>query len=309
MLPRTPTKPRRAPTAKTTRPTGFAPIRAARRTSIPPNATQAIDVTTSAEGRCIIVPATNLYAQKLLRLTNGETLVRRNVPFRVQVHNAGTRLQVLPKGMKVGTAVPNPVGCLQVAQEAPDPQDRPPDDATRRNVTTPPDPRETDEIASATPSWEELLRATLRDERVDDDLHAEIIEMLRKHERMWSGTLGAIHATEHRIELVPGATPVNQPPYRAGHASDARESREIIRTQVEKMLRAGVIEPATVAGRKSARAANHPTGVPSLGRGSGRADEPYRYPAGSLVREKVSLPGGGCVTKGCSRERRINGAR
>ena len=50
-----------------------------------------------------------------------------------------------------------------------------------------------------------------------------------------------------------------------------------------------------VAGRKSARAANHPTGVPSLGRGIGRADEPYRYPAGSLVREKVSLPGGGCA--------------
>ena len=109
-----------------------------------------------------------------------------------------------------------------------------PDDATPCNATNPPDLRETDGIANATPHWEDLLSATLRDERVDDDLHAEIIEMLRKHERMWNGTLGAIHATEHRIELVPGATPVNQPPYRAGHAS-----REIIRTQVEKMLRAG----------------------------------------------------------------------
>ena len=70
--------------------------------------------------------------------------------------------------------------------------DRP---TTRRNATNPPDLRETDGIANATPHWEDLLCTTLRDERVDDDLHAEIIEMLRKHERMWSGTLGAIHAT------------------------------------------------------------------------------------------------------------------
>ena len=63
-----------------------------------------------------------------------------------------------------------------------------------------------------------------------------------------------------------------------------------------------------VAGTNPRGAANHLTGVPSLGRGSGRADEPYRYPAGSLVREKVSLPGGGCATKGCSRERRMDGA-
>ena len=115
MLPRTPTKPRRAPTPKTTRPTEFAPVRVARRTSIPPHATQAIEVTTGADGRCIMIPATDLYGQKLLRLANGETQVKRNVPFSVHMHNAGTRLQILPKGMKVGAAVPNPVGCLQVA--------------------------------------------------------------------------------------------------------------------------------------------------------------------------------------------------
>ena len=56
---------------------------------------------------------------------------------------------------------------------------------------------------------------------------------------MWDGTLGEIKATEHRIELIPGTTPIRQVPYRAGHAS-----RHVIQEQVDEMLQKGVIEPA-----------------------------------------------------------------
>jgi len=56
---------------------------------------------------------------------------------------------------------------------------------------------------------------------------------------MWSGRLGEITATHHRITLKPASVPTRQPPYRAGH-----KSRELITEQVDKMHKAGVIEPA-----------------------------------------------------------------
>ena len=42
------------------------------------------------------------------------------------------------------------------------------------------------------------------------------ISVLDKHQQMWDGHLGTIHATKHRIELTPGAHPVHQQPCRAG---------------------------------------------------------------------------------------------
>lgn len=68
---------------------------------------------------------------------------------------------------------------------------------------------------------------------------AKLIEMLSKFENMWDGTLGTIKAAVHRIELEPGSRPIHQQPYRAGPTQREHERREI-----DKMLKAGVIEPA-----------------------------------------------------------------
>jgi hypothetical protein len=62
--------------------------------------------------------------------------------------------------------------------------------------------------------------------------------MLTKHQDMWSGNLGEIKVTGNRIELIPGANPVFQPPYRAEN-----KSRGIEKEKVESFLE-GVIEPA-----------------------------------------------------------------
>ena len=63
--------------------------------------------------------------------------------------------------------------------------------------------------------------------------------MLKEFTPMWDGSLGTIGVTEHRIDLLPGTRPISQHPYRAGP-----KAREEEKSQVEKMLRAGVIEPA-----------------------------------------------------------------
>jgi hypothetical protein len=69
---------------------------------------------------------------------------------------------------------------------------------------------------------------------------AEILDMLQKHRSMWSGRLGQVQSTNHRIDLIPGHKPVQCQPYRAGPRERAVESAEL-----QRMLKAEVIEPAT----------------------------------------------------------------
>lgn len=57
---------------------------------------------------------------------------------------------------------------------------------------------------------------------------------------MYDGKLGEIPAKEHIIELTEGAEPIKKRPYR----TDIGE-RDLVKTEVDKMLQKGVIEPAT----------------------------------------------------------------
>jgi Reverse transcriptase (RNA-dependent DNA polymerase) len=57
---------------------------------------------------------------------------------------------------------------------------------------------------------------------------------------MWDGHLGTVTATQHRIQLTPGAQPVQVQPYRAETRARAAEKEEI-----QKMLAQDVIDPAT----------------------------------------------------------------
>jgi hypothetical protein len=67
-----------------------------------------------------------------------------------------------------------------------------------------------------------------------------VTDMLEPHKAMWDGHLGEVTATQHRIDLIPGARPVHSRPYRAG-----ARAREIEKAEIEKMLAQGVIELAT----------------------------------------------------------------
>ena len=64
--------------------------------------------------------------------------------------------------------------------------------------------------------------------------------LLNKHSPFWEGNLGLIRGLEHRIWLKPGAVPVRQHPYEAGHLAQEREKAE-----VECMRSMEVIEPST----------------------------------------------------------------
>jgi hypothetical protein len=68
----------------------------------------------------------------------------------------------------------------------------------------------------------------------------EILDILAKHRSKWSGRLGQVQSTNHRIDLIPGQNPVHCQPYRAGPRARAIESAVI-----QRILKAEVIEPAT----------------------------------------------------------------
>jgi hypothetical protein len=81
---------------------------------------------------------------------------------------------------------------------------------------------------------------TMTNHMLLDETRAQVIETLTPFARMWDGNLGKINTTPHRIEIIPGAKPVFQRPYRAGKAG-----REVEKREIERMLSAEVIETAT----------------------------------------------------------------
>ena len=74
---------------------------------------------------------------------------------------------------------------------------------------------------------------------VDEPYRTRLCELLSKYPSMWSSATGEITLAEHRIDLKKGSMPITQQPYRAGF-----RKLEVIVQNVDKMLRAGVIEPA-----------------------------------------------------------------
>jgi hypothetical protein len=61
-------------------------------------------------------------------------------------------------------------------------------------------------------SWQEAVQLG----HLNGEERAEILDILAKHRSMWSGRLGQVQSTNHRIDLIPGQKPVHCQPYRAG---------------------------------------------------------------------------------------------
>jgi len=74
-------------------------------------------------------------------------------------------------------------------------------------------------------------------EGVPDALRGDVDDLLEEYRTLWAGQLGKVDVTPHRIEVTPGARPRRAQPYRASHASLAKE--------VQRQRDLGVIEPSS----------------------------------------------------------------
>jgi hypothetical protein len=60
-------------------------------------------------------------------------------------------------------------------------------------------------------AWREAVQLG----HLQGEARAEILDMLAKHQSMWSGRLRQVQSTNHRINLIPGQKPVHCQQYRA----------------------------------------------------------------------------------------------
>lgn len=216
-------------------------IRVARSKLLQPHTQTWVTVQTERKGAIIIEPRSSLSHNQAVATSNGVAHVRPHVPFRVLVANFGDRAVRLHKGQIIAHAFAHPAytaetdislaEVLNVNEDHLNDVQPPP-----MKMTTAPAEQDTSILTDLKKSKD--VNDIPLDE-VKEKHHAKIRAMLRKHESMWSGHLGAIKATEHRIELSQGAQPVRQAPYRSG-----LKQRDYAKSEIDKMLKAGVIEPS-----------------------------------------------------------------
>ncbi len=194
-------------------------------------------------------------------MANGIAEIRKNEPFRVYVANFSRHPRLIPKNVPLGrvrsvqtdtSEQPSAYALLQgketdLKEGAVWPR-RIDDEGNKSHV---PDGVVSDQslhkFSNLIPckeyeedprTWEEILEQNLEDFS-EKSLKEGILRMLRKHQDMWKGQLGEVKATEHRIDLEPDTRPIRQAPYRAG-----QKTRELIKSEIDRMTAQGVIEPA-----------------------------------------------------------------
>jgi transposase InsO family protein len=203
-------------------------VRTAQRFVIPPRCEAHVTVQTAASELCLIQNRIRAGPGQGLSLANGVAEIRPHVPFKVRVINTSHRERVLPKGMILGAALPHPPQVISIAGDATE-------HADHQQKTPRPSEGEVD-VSEETPTLADQVNLG----HLNEDEKGAVLRMLEPHKEMWDGHLGTVTATQHRIQLTPGAQPVHAQPYRAGTRARAAEREEI-----QKMLAQDVIEPAT----------------------------------------------------------------
>ena len=211
----------------------------------------------------VVQSYSSLYEKHGLICTNGVVQVEPDRPFRLLVANfrkypiRGQKIQVVaeliphPRAVLESKTTIGDVLRIQEREEEIIPNYTPPPNGETRcepsdqGCEDQPGGRSTGLSASASTRPQRMVELPppdaeeLNPSHGPDRLRERFRRILKKYSRMWEGTLGEINTTVHRVELIPGTRPTAQAPYRAGP-----KAREIEDAEVQKMLEAGVIEPA-----------------------------------------------------------------
>eukprot|EP00171_Calliarthron_tuberculosum_P021901 IDg21901t1 len=222
---------------KTIRPRNATPrnlIRCAQRVVLPPRSETNVLVSCALGGTRMLESFPNLYGNKMVAIANGVAQVRPHVPFVVRVANLSNATVTIPKNQKLGTAIEAPISrVLAISFEGEDHSDGTAEIATSSTDT----PIRGSNIPTDKPPCLTVDQIDLS--CLSEDQRREVRRMLERFSDMWQGHLGEVTATQHRIDLLPGARPQYSQPYRAGP-----ESRKVIESHINDMKSKGVIESA-----------------------------------------------------------------
>jgi len=194
-------------------------VRLAHEVVLPPRSRGYVPVQTLFQGNGVITQRHRVYERHRVHVATGTMDCTANQTWRVEVIHTGNTSKRFPKGIVLGhmSAYSGTVAAIsREAWAALSPRPTTASDAT--------DPADEPHVYTA---------------NVPEGLRAQVLALLEKHRALWSGHLGSIKVTEHRIELKPGFKPVRLNPNRM-----ASRTRELIKAQVDRMLKLEVIEPS-----------------------------------------------------------------
>jgi hypothetical protein len=215
-------------------------LRLAKKVILPPRCQAYVMVESAGSGLCFLQNSAKTYTTDGVSLANGVADIRPHVPFKVWVINTSDRQHTLQKGMILGWTLPHPMQILTVHTDG----DR--KDGELVGWSAPEIERTTNDFQPPDVPGQD---ATGPDQRWKDQVDLSLFfsterqavtNILEPHKAIWDGHLGEVTATQHRIDLIPGAKPVHSQLYR-----DGTRAREIEKAEIEKMLAQGVIKPAT----------------------------------------------------------------
>ena len=210
-------------------------VRVATPVKLEPGTQTFVTVTTKRHGLMVLQPSEKLYQTNQVIASNGVVQVEPDKPFRILLANFGQAPYTLCKGQVVGTLLPHPTALIPTRMQWNDLLGLTEEEATRHFVVEPTPGEETNKENTL----EVKCANDLDLSHVEPRYRERLRTILRKYDTLWSGELGEISATEHRIQLLPGTRPISQQPYRAGP-----NAREFVAKEVDRMLRAGVVEPS-----------------------------------------------------------------
>ena len=187
-----PRKERRTVCHRVARPKDLTILRVAQRAVLAPYTETVVLVNTGKRGPVLLEASDETYRRKKVSLANGVAHVQPNVAFPVRIANMSSKEVILQKHERVGTAVP-----LSTAANV-DMVNSQPDQNTDQNDGDTVSPTDLDDL--------EL-------DHLPTDLQTRVREFLAPFSELWSGRLGTVRLTEHRIKLKPESEPVFSQPY------------------------------------------------------------------------------------------------
>ena len=259
-------------------------VHASRSYKLQPRSQTWIEVVSKHHGVGVVEPLPLLYERQSIALANGIVQTMPGQKFRILIANFSDHVRAVQRNQVVGHVLPDPqalapskmhtgamLGIMEntspISSDAEDTDAEKPDNVS---VSSQPVRHEhKKEVTSA---------AELDLDHVPEKYRDELRSMLDEFHTMYDGRLGEINVTEHSIDLQPGTRPIHANPYREGP-----KTREIVKDEVERQLRAGVIEPAQSAWASPVVIVPKPDGTP-------RFCVDYRRLNAVTVRDSYPLP-------------------
>jgi len=223
--------------------------------TVAPRTVQAVSVVCGTAGLCRLVERPEVLAQKGLRPHSSLAIFKPRRELILHLTNISERPVNLPKNYAIGLTEPYAGPTYEITEED-QPADVGKDPLCTAGQTEYHPPKEVPSVPveaqapkpkgppqDLVPPDQEPSEPSpsprVAYELIPQDLHPAVHQLMDRYKGPWSGRLGQIDMTPHRIALHPGTRPIRSQPYLTGF-----HHRRLLADQVAKQVHMGVFKPS-----------------------------------------------------------------